>query len=131
MVARMRLVEETTADQWLNNADDDVLGCRGQGHHFPKLGRRRGTRKVPKGIKVHPPLDGVYQIDSTCPDCGTVRIMETSPDGEIRSPNRYRYEYPEGYRPPKGVAVSRRAAYSESWRRDREEIEAEAARNVG
>ena len=121
MVARLEVVrEEVTPEDWVQQADDDVLACRGQSHHFPRLRRGRGGR-VPKGIRVNPPVDGVYVIEATCPDCQTVRIMETMPSGEIATPNRYRYIYPPNYKPPKGVRVPPRVAYAESWRRVRED----------
>jgi hypothetical protein len=111
------VTDDITADQWLFAADDDVLGCRGQGHRFPKIRRGRPVR----GIEVVPQRAGVSQIRSTCPDCKTIRVENTLPGGEIPDPHRYTYFYAEGYRPPKGVKVPRRRSFDETMRRVRED----------
>jgi hypothetical protein len=125
VVTKFRVVPaQSSAQDWLHTADDDILGCRGQGHRYPKL--RAGRRKI-KGIQVRPPVDGIYQIEATCPDCGTIRIENTLPGGALERPVRYRYIYPDNYRPAKGTLqegerITRQASFGETWRRSREEI---------
>jgi hypothetical protein len=127
MVTKFTVVpDEISAEQWLHAADDDVLGCRGQGHNFPKIKRTR-TGKI-KGIDVVPQdRQGVSRIFATCPDCGTIRIEDTQPDGLLPSPHRYHYIYPyygpgdpRNYRPPKGTKVKRSMSFDETWRRVQE-----------
>ena len=127
MVTKIRVVPALMdAQEWLYRADDDVLGCRGQGHRFPRI--KRTNSGIIKGIRAIPiQLDSgqsVSRIFATCPDCGTVRVEDTLPGGLLPSPHRYHYVYPfygEGdprnYRPPKGIKVPRRLSFDETWRR--------------
>jgi hypothetical protein len=109
--------EDITAQQWVYKTDDDILGCRGQGHGFPKIRRGRAA----KGINSYAVGEGITRIEVTCRDCGTVRIEDTLPGGEVPTPHRYSYIYPPNYSPPKGVRVSRRLSFDETWRRVRED----------
>jgi hypothetical protein len=120
MVTRFTVVgteAEQTAQDWLYAADEDVLGCRGQGHRFPKIRRTRSGSI--RGVRVVPMVEGVNRMFSTCPDCGTVRIEDTLPGtgGMLPSPHRYHYIYPPKYRPQKGTKVTRGAAFEETMRR--------------
>jgi hypothetical protein len=127
MVTRFTVVpDEVDAQQWLYAAAEDVPGCRGQGHAFPKIKRTRTG--IIKGIRVIPVAtegrSGVSRIFATCPDCGTVRIEDTLPGDLLPAPHRYTYVYPfigagdpRNYKPPKGVKVPRRMSFDETWRR--------------
>jgi hypothetical protein len=118
MVTRLTVVDDAdtrTASEWVHDADDDVLSCRGQQHNFPKI--RKGRAR--KGIRVIPlpEVPGVFQVEFTCQDCGTKRTIETQPGGVIAMPSRYRYVYPPGYKGPKGVRIGKREAFAETMRR--------------
>lgn len=123
MAARVRRIEEelhpdVAKFEWLTQAKDAFLACRGQGHAWPKL--RPG--RLPKGIRHVRQPEGQVELIFTCRDCGMVRRLVTSPTGEIDFPAKYTYEQPEGYKAPKGVSVTRREALAESWRRTLEDI---------
>jgi hypothetical protein len=126
MALHLRVVEdpvdkEQAAVEWLHQAKDSVLACRGQGHHWPKLKPNRG-RPI-RGLK-HYVRDGQVEITMTCLDgCGKERQVITPPSGMIDMPARYRYNKPEGYSPPKGVQVTGRMAFQESNRRWIEDLQ--------
>lgn len=106
---------DTAAREWLYNADDTFLLCRGD-HRFPKL---RFNEPLAKGIDIVGPYrDGVYEIVQTCPDCGVKRKQLTKPRAAFDMDGGYRYsDYPEGYRAPKGAKITPRQAKEEVWRR--------------
>jgi hypothetical protein len=107
------------ARAWLGDADDDILGCRGQRHSFPKL--RPG--RLPRGLRAEGPYhDGVMELVFTCPDCKTERRLVTAPAGVLDLPAKYSYKYPEAYKSPKGSGLTRRQCLEETWRRSREEL---------
>lgn len=99
-----------TPEDWLTRTNNAILACRGQGHAWPKL--RPGNAR---GIEIEHVENGVFQITFTCPQCGTTRTLTTAPRGELVFPASYKYQYPDGYKAPKGT--SRRSCVSESWRR--------------
>lgn len=104
------------AQEYLNHTDDTILGCRGQGHSWPKL------HKTGKGIRIVREREGGYQIVSICSDCGMERTLTTLPNGIIEHPAKYQYRQPKGYKAPKGSNVSRRDCLDELWRRVLEDI---------
>jgi hypothetical protein len=111
------------ARDWLHDADDDILGCRGQGHNWPKL--RPG--RTPRGLAVEGPFhDGVMEIIYTCRDCGKKRRLITAPNGVLDLPAQYSYKDPPGYKTPKGSGITRRQCLEETWRRSSEELIARA-----
>lgn len=112
------------AREWLYNADDTFLQCRGD-HPFPKL---RFNQPLAKGIQIIGPYrEGVYEIVQTCPDCGTQRRQMTGPRATFDTSAGYRYgNYPKGYRAPKGTHITTRQAREEIWRRGRETFLASA-----
>src|SRR6185437_9825193 len=82
------------AQNWLDQADDDVLGCRGQGHRWPKL---RPTARLPKGLRINGPWhEGVMELVFTCLDCGKQRRLITKPHGQLDLPARYTYKNVDG-----------------------------------
>lgn len=110
MAKKIVRIDDTTPEEWLAKTDDTILACRGQGHAWPKL--KRGNAR---GIQIEHVANGVYQIEFTCPQCKTTRTLTTAPGGILEFPASYKYQYPEGYKAPKGT--SRRHCVSESWRR--------------
>jgi hypothetical protein len=118
---------EKQAEAYLNDTDDAILACRGQGHAWPKLRAPKAgrSRLLPKGIEAQRFTDGSWQITSTCPDCGMQRTLTTLPGGPIDHPAQYRYVQPEGYKAPKGSGITRRDCLDETWRRLREAMPAE------
>jgi hypothetical protein len=114
---------EIQSDDWVMNADDAIIACRGQGHNWPKI---RPGRKQKKGVNIDPSpeRDGSYYIMVTCADCGKRRYTVTLPSGMLDLPARYSYIDPEGYKAPKGVPVTRRQCLAESWRRLYEQLTA-------
>lgn len=122
MARYLRLVEddpEHAADEWLHNASDDVLACRGQGHSWPKI--RPG--KLKKGVRAYPRRDGCYELVVTCNDCGMERRLVTLPDHSVNFVGAiYSYRAPEGYRAPRGVPISRRQCFGETMRRINDEL---------
>jgi hypothetical protein len=109
--------EAAAAREWLENADDAFLACRGN-HNFPKIRLTNGA--LPGGVHAAPQADGGYQLTVTCPDCGTTDTFTTIPGGWIDGgPRRHSYDWPEGYRMPKGAAsyVTARDCQAEVWRR--------------
>lgn len=114
------------AQDYLHNADDKILGCRGQGHNWPKL---RPTQVMPRGLRVEGPYhDGVMELVFTCRDCGMVRRLLTAPHGVLDLPAQYSYKQPEGYKAPKGSGVTRRQCLEETWRRSYEDLRSVAER---
>jgi hypothetical protein len=97
----------------LNNADDEVIFCKGERHTFEKL--RSGP--LPKSVKAIPQHDGSFQLEATCTDCGTVRIRTTLPGGYLDRSVHYSYRHPEGYLAPKGAGLSKADYADEAWRR--------------
>jgi len=114
---------EQDAQEWIYKTDDEIITCRGQGHDWPKLPTKATAKKKKfKGIRFAavPDSNGVVEVHFTCSTCGKERFMVTAPRGELDLPARYRYVDPEGYQAPKGVPISRRACFQESWRRAKE-----------
>lgn len=110
---------ETAARDYIAHADDRILGCRGQMHSWPKLPRRSGP--VRRGIRfTRSRMTGVTQVHFICRDCGAERITVTGPEGDIDMPSRYQYVYPDRWKAPKGVRISRKAAFEESIQRMKE-----------
>ena len=111
--------EARAAEQWLHGAELAFLLCRGS-HSFPKPRRGRGGDLVlPKGYRVRRERQGVYEVEETCPDCGTKRIYITD-TGQLSGPRdarNYRYDWPDGYRQPKGAAqyISNADCRAEAW----------------
>ncbi len=135
MARILRVVDELTelaerdpgaaAQQWLWQAKEEVVGCRGQGHGFVKIrsGKTRG-----KNLRVERTVDGAWQLVQLCRDgCGVERTLTTVPGGtDIELPARFKYRRPKDYSPPKGVKVTRRECFAEAYRRAREELVQEA-----
>ena len=120
---------DEAARQWLAYVDDEILGCRGQSHNWPKL--RPG--KPRRGVRiVGPYVDGVMEIVQTCADCGKTRRLITAPHGVLDLPARWGYKDPRtrpGHEPfaaPKGSGITRRQCLEETWRRAREDLLAHA-----
>jgi hypothetical protein len=107
--------EDKEAQDWLYKTDDVIIACRGQGHAWPKLPRTHSKKM--KGVRLSRDYDGSVQIESTCRDCGMVRVLTTLPSGVLDLPAKYQYTQPEGYKAPKGIPISRRECMAESWRR--------------
>lgn len=115
------LYTETSAEQWLHNADDDVLACRGAGRHsFDKLHR---NRPLPNTHTVPFSRQGVVAIVQTCPDCRCVeRMIVTAQRGQIDLPTRWSYKRLDSkYTAPKGVKITPRMALAEEVRRINED----------
>lgn len=98
---------EQLADDYLGKVDDSFLACRAQEHNWPKLALKKGLLTYNKGIEVRKEKRGVYTINATCRDCGTVRTITTLSGGIMGATNKYTYTYPEGYRSPKGSGITR------------------------
>jgi hypothetical protein len=114
--------------EWLQSADSAFLACRGN-HNFPKIMLVAGA--LPSGVDAKPQHDGGYQVTVTCPDCGTTDTFTTVPGGWLGGgPRRHHYDWPEGYRQPKGASqyVTNYDCHAEVWRRVTEVIEAPAKR---
>lgn len=91
------------AQRWLEQLDDKWLACR-YAHAFPKIMPRGG--KLGRGVTARPAPNrvGHVQIRQTCRDCGIVRVFVTS--GNLFARGRsYTYDWPEGYRMPKGASA--------------------------
>lgn len=115
--------EARAAREWLLNADDAWLACRGN-HNFPKM--RLVDGGLPEGIRADRQPDRSYQITETCPDCGTKRIYSTVPGGFLGDLQpHYVYDWPDGYRQPKGAStyVTMRDCRNEVGRRVTEELD--------
>lgn len=113
---------ERAARNWVENADDDVLACRGAARHgFDKL---RRDRDMPN-THTEPLTDsrrGVYIVVQTCPDCGLVeRELVTGPHAQIDIPARWRYRVDPRYKAPKGSRVTPRMCLAEEVRRMNED----------
>jgi hypothetical protein len=120
MATRIVVMEESPED-WLFNAPDSVLACRGQGHAWPKL--RAG--RLPKGARATRMHNGSWELITICRDCGMERRLVTLPTGDIDYPAKYSYKQPEGYKTPKGSEITRRQCFGEEWRRMREDMQSE------
>jgi hypothetical protein len=110
--------EARAAQEWLNNASTVFLLCRNN-HNFPKLVPGRNGN-LPSGITATPLLGrtGSFQVTQRCRDCGTRRRFTYLRGTDLFEASRhYSYEWPEGYRMPKGalsyisVAECKQAAY--------------------
>jgi hypothetical protein len=108
MAARQMDRLDSWLEEWLHNADDEVLECRGQGHEFDHIHRRKRTPL--RNTRV-----GSSQITWTCPHCGTERTRTIEPDGTLFPPVYYSYKYPRNYKGPAGV--TRRMCFDETERR--------------
>lgn len=113
--------EARAAEQWLHGAELAFLLCRGS-HNFPKPRVKAGQLVLPKGYTARRQREGVYEVEETCPDCGTKRSYETG-TGVIFGPRgsgqkSYHYEWPKGYLQPKGAArhISNADCKAEAWR---------------
>lgn len=113
---------EDAKREWLENADPEILACRGQGHAFPKL--KPGKLNPRHNWLEHDQRQGMWQLAQLCRDgCGTVRLVTTNPGGtDIDLPAVFRYRRTKpGYKTPRGVRVSRRECFAETSRRRRED----------
>lgn len=124
MVTRLVVIkddDEISAEQWIHDADDSIIGCRGQGHAWPKLRTGRANSKY---VKLETDgKDGCWQLIQICRDCKMERCVTTTSDThEIDMPAKFKYRAPAGYKGPKGITISRRACFAESWRRRREDL---------
>ncbi len=122
--------EARAAEQWLHGAELAFLLCRGS-HSFPKPRRGRGGDLVlPRGYRVRRERQGVYEVEETCPDCGTQRtyINQTGQLSGRRDSRNYRYDWPNGYRQPKGAAqyISNADCRAEAWQWIGTELEKQA-----
>ena len=91
------------AQRWLEQLDDIWLACR-YNHAFPKILPRNG--RLPRGVDASPVpgRTGFYQISQTCRDCRIVRTYTCQ--GDLFARNRsYSYDWPEGYKMPKGASA--------------------------
>jgi hypothetical protein len=124
---RSTIGDAAEAEQWLSAVDDEYLACRGN-HRFPKLRLHNG--KLPDGVTAQRLADRSYAITETCPDCGTTRTYSTIPDGWLGPQHHYKYDWPDGYRVPKGAMsfITVGDMKGELWRRVREELDADADR---
>jgi hypothetical protein len=121
--------QDFAGQEWLYSTRDEIMACRGQGHHWPKIIKINGS-KLPRGVTVRPfePQQGVIEISERCLDgCGKERRMITRPEGELELPARWTYNNPPGYAAPKGAGVTRRQCLEESWRRNLEELQTAAS----
>lgn len=89
---------------FIKNLDDDFLGCRTEGHRWPKL-KRAG--KMPRGVRPVRLRDGSFQLTYTCLDCGTEKVRLTLPGGHYDGSTHNSYRYPPGYQSPKGSGLSK------------------------
>jgi hypothetical protein len=125
MALRIVAVEQDPDEarqEWLYSTDPAILGCRGQGHAFPKI--KTGKLDPKRNWLEHSQHDGQWQLVQLCRDgCGTERCVTTNPGGtDIDLPARFRYRRTKpGYSPPAGVRVTRRECFSEVMRRRRED----------
>lgn len=124
MATVLRVIEtdpEQAAAEWIMHAQDAIIGCRGQGHAWPKLKTGKQNSKYVR-IDIDQ-KEGVWQLVQICRDCGKERVVTTQPQThDIDLPAKFRYRDPEGYKAPKGIRVTRRACFAESWRRSRETL---------
>lgn len=112
------------AQSWLYNTRDEILGCGGQFHRWPKL---LPGKRLPKGVRtVGPYEEGVFELIETCADCGMERRLITAPNAVLDLPARYTYKQPVGYKTPKGSGITRRQKFEETLRRLGEDLWAEA-----
>lgn len=113
--------EAAISDEWIKQASDTVIGCRAQGHAWPKL---RIKKQNSKYIRIETDgRDGSWQLTQICRDCGMERTLTTLPGShDIDLPAKYQYHQPDGYKVPKGVQISRRECFAEAWRRSREDM---------
>ena len=127
---------EKLAQEWIQNADDKILACRGEGHNVPKLrSNRRGVQPLPKGVAAIPAHDGSFKLRFTCRDCGAELHYLTLPGGQmdLDAPAMRTWDYSNvpGYNTNGiGHAVRKRACFAESWRRTQEDMAAAGARAV-
>lgn len=122
---RLRAVPDDPHKQgldWLSTADDAIVACRAQGHRWPKLVPGRIGARGNKGIRAVRLSDGSVELVFPCPDCDTERRLVTLPGGRLDESAMYRYTYPKGYASPKGSDLTRRDAFTEVYRRTREEL---------
>jgi len=98
---------------FINTLDDDFLGCRTQGHRFPKL--RPG--RIPANIRLARFRDGAFQLTFICPDCGTEKTRTTLPGGGYNAAAHNSYRYPNGYQSPRGSGLKRSDFIDEDDRR--------------
>ena len=87
---------------WLETAPTAFLMCR-RNHRWPKLVARNG--KLPQGVRAEPlSRAGSFQMRQKCPDCGTFRVFTYQAGSDLFTASRkYHYEWPDGYRMPKGA----------------------------
>jgi hypothetical protein len=119
--SRKQTPEVLTLDSdWTVKADDQVVICRGWGHHFPhpfdfKRQKVRG--------KVEPQRDGSCQIVQTCSyGCKTTRTL-LLPGGRIDGKNSFSYVYKDpNYKAPKGTRIAPWECKLESMRRAQDYI---------
>jgi hypothetical protein len=113
-------LDEAAGQEFLDDADDDVVACRGQGHSFPRL---RPGKIATKHVRVVPIHEGGYQITLTCPICKTERTMTTTPTGVLGEVgSSYSYRYDKNYKAPKNSGLTRRDFLDETIRRVHEDL---------
>lgn len=118
-----RKTSEQLAEEFIRHAPFHVVACHGLGHAFPKPPKPGGKRPV-KGFTLYVDVRGWQELEQVCRDCGMKRFITAGPGEVIEFPPRkYRYEPPDGYRPPKGTGrfITRRMYAQEAYRRSQEE----------
>jgi hypothetical protein len=84
--------EYLSAEDAINDMDDDEVRCRSLHHRYP-LDDIRPGRKL-RGVDVARQIDGCYQVVETCLDCGMVeRTSVTLPGGAYDAEVVYRHRY--------------------------------------
>jgi len=117
MATIIRVVDDRTQEQkqadWLHGLDDNRIACRGDHHDWPVL---RPGRKLGRGIRAHRQVDGCYQVEVTCRNCGRVRVKTTLPGGVLDG-SKWSYRDPRGWSAPKGLGLNRGDYVAELGRR--------------
>jgi len=121
-VAAAREASEKAGLQHLYDLDDGAISCKGDKHDFPKLRPGRWA----KNLSARPRVDGGYELVFRCPDCGTKRTRVTRPGGVYDTSIKLEYDYPKGYRAPRGVGLRKTDYTGELLRRTIEDIKARA-----
>lgn len=75
----LTITKDGKASALLSDVDDQIIGCRGDHHDWPRLMPTRGGR-VPSGTRYAPSeAQGIYYITQVCGNCSRERSKLMSP----------------------------------------------------
>lgn len=101
---------DSSKDEHIARLSPEQLACRGGRHDWP-LNHLRLNHALPRGMKAVqiPETYGVWQMEETCPVCGTERIWTTGRGHSFRSDTVFSYVYPDNWvRIPRDIGVTSR-----------------------